>query len=313
MQFIQQNTWNLIHRLNLRYKIGLLFIFCCSLNQIWACDACGCSVNASYFGILPQFNKNFLGVRMMQNNLSLKHTPTLFPKADPRYSEQLIRYEIWGSYYLTNRIIAFASIPWQYNTRTDQGIQTTYQGISDVMLSANYIFLNTGDSGSYTLRNTIMFGVGVKMPTGRFRTDQPASTQTGTGTWDAGLNAIYTVRYRKFGVNTDASFRVNSANQNYQYGNRFISSIRLFYWQKIRWLSLLPNAGVLIERAQKDKNNGITQSFTGGNGYYFSAGIDFYMRRISFGMNTSLPIYENLNNGYATTQNRLAAQILYLF
>jgi hypothetical protein len=284
-----------------------------SVLQSYACDACGCSVNANYFGILPQFNKHFIGMRMMQSNFDMKHTPTLFPKADPYFKEQLNRYEIWGRYYITNRIVAFASMPWQNNIRIDQGITTSYQGLADATLSANYIAINTGDSGRLMLRNTLMIGAGVKLPTGKFRSDRPASIQTGTGTWDYNINIIYTIRYKNWGLNTDATYRINGSSETYQYGNRLISSARLFYWRKIRSISLLPNAGVLIEQAAEDKSNEIPQIYTGGNGVYFAPGIDMYLRRFVLGFNMTVPINETLNNGYANTQNRLATQLLFLF
>jgi hypothetical protein len=281
--------------------------------QTYACDACGCSVNANYFGILPQFNRHFIGVRMMQSNFDMRHTPTLFPKENPNFKEKLNRYEIWGRFYMTNRIVVFASLPWQNNIRIDQGTATYYNGLSDATLSANYILINTGDSGRFALRNTLMIGGGVKLPTGKFRSDRPASIQTGTGTWDYNVNVIYTIRYKNWGLNTDATYRINGSSEKYQYGNRFISSMRVFYWRKIRNISLLPNAGLLIEQATKDRSNEITQLYTGGDGLYFAPGIDIYLRRFVLGLNVTFPINETLNNGYANTQNRLATQILYLF
>jgi hypothetical protein len=250
---------------------------------------------------------------MMQSNFDMKHTPTLFPKADPYFKEQLNRYEIWGRYYITNRIVAFASMPWQNNIRIDQGITTSYQGLADATLSANYIAINTGDSGRLMLRNTLMIGAGVKLPTGKFRSDRPASIQTGTGTWDYNVNIIYTIRYKNWGLNADATYRINGRNETYQFGNRLISSARLFYWRKIRSISLLPNAGVLMEQAAEDKSNEIPQIYTGGNGIYFVPGIDMYLRRFVLGINMTVPINETLNNGYANTQNRLATQLLFLF
>jgi hypothetical protein len=158
-----------------------------------------------------------------------------------------------------------------------------------------------------------MIGGGVKLPTGKFRSDRPASIQTGTGTWDYNVNVIYTIRYKNWGLNTDATYRINGSSEKYQYGNRFISSMRVFYWRKIRNISLLPNAGLLIEQATKDRSNEITQLYTGGDGLYFAPGIDIYLRRFVLGLNVTFPINETLNNGYANTQNRLATQILYLF
>jgi hypothetical protein len=302
-------SFQLFNKISTLIIVLLLF---CPIKML-ACDVCGCSVNANYFGILPQFNKNFIGVRLTQSNFELKHTPTLFPKSNTYYEEQLNRYEIWGRFYVTDRFVIFGSLPYQNNKRTDAGIKQSYQGISDATLSTNYILFNTGDSTRLLVRNTLMVGIGLKFPTGSFKTNKPVSLQTGTGTWDYYLNLIYTMRYKNLGFNTDATYRINSMNQSYQYGNRFISSARLFYWKKKSGNSILPNAGLLYEYSLKDKSNKIPQLFTGGMGVYFAGGVDLYVGRFALGLNMTLPISESLNNGYANTQNRLSTQIIYLF
>lgn len=290
----------------------LVFIFL-SPQMSFACDVCGCSVNANYFGILPQFNKNFVGVRFNQSYFDLQHTPSLFPKPEQAYSENLNRYEIWGRYFISNRLIAFVNIPWQFNMRKDQGVEQSYTGVSDASISLAYILFNTGDSVKQKWRNTLMLGSGIKLPTGKFRSDKPASIQTGTGTFDYHLNLIYTIRYKSYGMNADATYRINGTNDTYKYGNRLISSFRFFYWKQQKTHSLLPNVGVLFETAQRDQSNNIPQLYTGGNGFYFSGGADIYIKRVVFGVNVSAPFAEHLNRGYARTQHRFSTQLLYLF
>ncbi|MBP6302068.1 MAG: hypothetical protein KBB37_00945 [Bacteroidia bacterium] len=288
-------------------------IFFCSHLNLYACDVCGCSVNANYFGILPQFSRNFAGIRYMSSSYKMRHTPTLFPQTNSKYYESLNRFEVWGRYFFTRRIVGYASVPYQYNVRKEQDHTSSSKGLSDLSILGHFILINTGDSGRFTYRNTLMLGGGIKFPSGRFSNNKPASIQTGTGTWDYSVNMIYTLRYKKVGANADATFRINTSNGDYSYGNRLISSLRFFYWGKAKATSFLLHAGCLSEYSARDRKYGIEQKFTGGNGYYISSGVDAYFRRISAGVSITLPIQEQLNSGFASTRSRSAVQVLYLF
>lgn len=282
-------------------------------GSLFACDACGCAVNANYFGILPQFRQHFIGVRYMSNSFNATQVPSLFDAQNPKYTELLQRAELYGRYYPTNRLQLFAFIPYQYNTRNDGGVITENYGLSDISALVNYIVVNTGDSGMLSWRNTLSIGGGVKLPTGRFSSSAPASQQTGSGTIDYLLNAIYTLRYKKAGVNIDANVRLNSSGKSYAYGNRYTSSTRFFYWHKYKAVSLLPHTGLLVEYGDKDVKNNIIQKYTGGNGIYSATGADVYFRKMSIGASVTVPVKEQLNAGYASTRYRLSMQVLYLF
>ncbi|UII25703.1 hypothetical protein LVD15_20705 [Fulvivirga maritima] len=49
-----------------RYIVLFLFIAWLLPKETKACDVCGCSLGSNYMGILPQFNKNFVGLRWSQ-------------------------------------------------------------------------------------------------------------------------------------------------------------------------------------------------------------------------------------------------------
>lgn len=297
-----------------KYLLYLLLITAMpGIQRAAACDVCGCAANANYFGILPQYGQHFAGLRYTSSRFTSSHMPSLFETSQSPYHESLQRMEVWGRFYPAKRIQLYAFIPYQYNTRNDAGVVTTSQGLSDISVMGNYILINTGDSGRLSWRNTLSLGGGVKAPTGRFDPSGAASLQTGTGTWDYLLNAIYTTRYKQLGLNADVNVRLNTANADYRYGNRYTSSVRLFYWHRYKLVSILPHTGILAEYAQKDRKYGIDQYYTGGNGYYSATGIDVYFRRISVGCIYTVPLSETLNAGYEKTNQRVSVQALYLF
>ena len=301
-----------MNKRNVLRAIGICLLFTMPY-AIYACDVCGCAVNATYFGILPQYRQHFVGVRYMSNNFTSMQIPSLFDVKNKTYTESLQRAELYGRYYPTNRLQVFAFVPYQYNIRKDGGVITENKGLSDVSALVNYIVVNTGDSGSYTWRNTLLIGGGVKLPTGRFSSNEAASQQTGSGTFDYLLNAIYTLRYKKAGINADVNVRLNTSNATYSYGNRYTSSTRFFYWHKYKMISILPHTGLLSEYAEKDAKNGITQRYTGGYGFYSASGVDVYLRKMSIGASFTLPVHETINAGYSSTSSRVSMQVLYLF
>lgn len=301
-----------MNRRNVLRAIGICILLTLPY-AIYACDVCGCAVNATYFGILPQYRQHFIGVRYMSNNFISTQIPSLFDVKNKTYTESLQRAELYGRYYPTNRLQVFAFVPYQYNIRSEGGVVTENTGLSDISALLNYIVVNTGDSGSYTWRNTLSMGGGIKLPTGGFSSNEAASQQTGSGTFDYLLNAIYTLRYKKVGINADINVRLNTSNTTYSYGNRYTSSARFFYWYKYKMISLLPHTGLLSEYAQKDAKNNITQRYTGGYGFYSATGVDVYLRKLSIGASLTLPVHERINEGYSVTRTRVSMQVLYLF
>jgi hypothetical protein len=283
-------------------------------SQTMACDGCGSGINANYMGILPQFRQHFAGVRYSYNAVSAAHPPSLFESPGAPADQRFSKAEVWGRFYPTNRLQLFAFVPYQVNTRKEQSTLTETRGLGDITVLANYILLNTGDSGNFTARNTLSFGGGIKAPTGHFDASGNPVLQAGSGSWGAVANLIYTLRYKKSGINIEANARFNGTNSvAYRYGNAYNSGARYFYWHKRRLISFLPYAGVSIEYTEKDRSNSIVQRYTGGNGTYASAGIDVYFRRISVGISGTLPVHEQLFEGLVTTRQRISMQAIYLF
>src|SRR5690606_15635754 len=117
----------------------------------------------------------------------------------------------------------------------------------------------TGDSLDKTFKHTLLAGGGVKLPTGAYNATNngevlSANMQPGTGSTDVLLNGIYTIRYKKLGLNTDFTYRINTKGKNdYRFGNRYNASANLFYWQDVNGLAVLPSVGVYYENAQPDE------------------------------------------------------------
>jgi hypothetical protein len=295
--------------------IGLL-----TAGYVNACDVCGCSLGGNYFGILPLYNKNFVGLRWSQARFHSHIYPTAnipAQQSDDTYS----KVELWGRYYVTRRLQLFAFVPYVYNSMngTDQVVYA--QGLGDVNLMANYVLINNSEETA-NLKHTLIAGGGIKLPTGKFSMmDQGKiinrNFQMGTGSVDFNLNAVYTLRYKKAGVNFESGYKINTRNsQHYLFGNQFRFSSQLFYWQQFGVVSLLPHAGAYYENAAMHRDGDILQVNTGGSAILASAGLDIYISAFTLGVNYQKPMrqhYNSDNTADITSRARWTTTLVYNF
>ena len=170
-------------------------------TALFACDVCGCSMDGSYIGILPQFHKNFIGLNYSQLDFTTEHHILGQPSSTVS-KEHFSTTELRGRINLSNRIQTFIFIPYATNSQSENGLQSTFSGIGDVRIIFNYNVLNTGDSLMNKWKHNLQAGAGVKLPTGSFNTLDRTQTvnpnlQAGTGSYDALMNIIYTIRHKK--------------------------------------------------------------------------------------------------------------------
>ncbi len=282
-------------------KIAAFIIILLALGyQVSACDVCGCSLGGNYFGILPLYNKNFVGLRWSQAKFHSYIAPSQYLSAQ-QSNDTYAKVELWGRYYVTKRIQLFAFIPYAYNDMngTDQVVSAS--GLGDINIMANYVIMNTGEIAT-DFKHTLIAGGGVKLPTGKFNMEDKGKIinrnfQLGTGSVDFNLNAVYTLRYKRAGINLETGYKINTRNSHdYLFGNQYRASAQLFYWQKLGVFSFLPHGGVNYEQAAMHKDGDIIQVNTGGSAWLGSGGMDIYINRFTIGVNYQKPIQQNYNS-----------------
>lgn len=284
-----------------------------------ACDICGCSVTGNYLGILPQFQKHFIGMRYQYRQFESTH-PILFPGETPAVSfEKYHTQEIWGRYVPFRRLHLFAFVPFNYFQKTESGVHSSSFGLGDISLMASFIVFNTADKSCSDWKHAFQIGGGVKLPTGKSdKTDETGAVnpnmQSGTGSLDYLANAVYTLRYKKAGINAEWNYRRNNANdQNYRFGDRNSGSLRLFYWDALGSLSYLPHAGINYEHAARDVTGGYYQDYTGGASFLWNLGLDMYYKNFTAGFQLMKPFSQHIGDGQIDNKFRIMANISYLF
>ncbi len=284
------------------------------------CNVCGGSSGGSYLGILPQFYKNFVGIRYTSKSFRYTGDQPLASGTEKLNSETFNTLELWGRLYPVKRLQIFYFIPYSINTRYGETNDAQLQGLGDISAFVNYTLVNR-TSDSVQFKHMLMAGLGVKLPTGKYqqrdvnKTVYPASFQIGTGAYALQPSLIYTVRYRKIGLNNDVNYRLHFENElYYKLGNQLNVSSMFFVWQKIsKKITILPQAGIYLERFDKDAQFGIVNHATGGQNLFLNAGVDLYYQKMILGAVLLNPLSSSTPAALPLSRTRMMFNMSFLF
>lgn len=281
-------------------------------QKTFACDLCGCGNGGSFWGIMPQSHKSFIGLRYGQKSYD-SHLNSLSSQSH----EDFWKTELWTRVFPFKKVQVLAFIPYNFNRQTiiKTGKQLSMQGIGDISTYVNYNLLNTiTDTIPHKFYHNLLIGGGIKLPTGKYQYDLLSDDevanpnfQLGTGSTDFMANIVYTLKYKSWGLNYDFSYKINTYNSNeYRFGNRINTNLSALYFIGIGTdITIIPNAGVSYESSSMDEKSSIRNIRTGGDALLGSFGMESYFKKISVGINYQSPMAQNLANGELRANNRL--------
>lgn len=299
----------------MNFKKILLSLLLSSPLTLLACDICGCGVGSYYIGILPEYNKRFVGLRYQHKTLQTHLGPqgNVTPlSTDETYQSA----ELWGGWNFGKRFRALAFIPYNFNQRNSQANSGKKQGLGDIALMGYYnLFTQSNMLNSKLLVHSLWVGAGIKLPTGKYESSErlliqenPNNFQLGTASTDFTLNAAYDIRLNDFGLNLNANYKINTENKYaYRYGNKLSTNALLYYkFRLFHQLTLAPNAGILYEAATKDIEQGkYEMDVSGGYSTALVTGFELAVSKFSIGANYQNVIAQELANQRAKAGNRL--------
>lgn len=298
-------------------KIFLIVSFLVTSLTSQACEFCGCGVGNFYLGILPQFHKQFVGVRYQAQwyNSHVGLHPSLAT------SEYFQTTEIWSRFYPTSKLQIITLIPYHFNQQITTSGSVYLEGLGDVPILVNYNVYNTIKIDPLIpFKHSVWLGGGVKLPTGKFNFIESSSAganqnfQLGTGSVDFMLSGIYTLRYEKWGINADATYKINTYNtNNYKFGNKLTGSLSFMFVQQIRKIGVMPNLGFYTEQSAENLSGDVAISDSGGSANFATGGIEAYWKKLSIGFSYRTPFSQNLANGRIVARDRLMAHVTFLF
>jgi hypothetical protein len=290
-----------------------------SVTAAKACEICGCGLGNYYIGLLPQFNHKFIGLRYQYRNYKtvLVNNPSQFS------NDYYKTAELWAGWNIGKKWQVLAILPYNFiHQVSDDGI-TNRNGMGDMALMANYKVFDKSsatDKGG-TVAQQLWLGGGVKLPTGKFNINindpaivSLANTQTGSASTDFMLNAMYNVRINKLGINTAASYKINTTNgDDYTFGNKFSASSFVSYTTKKGKTAIIPNAGLMFESTEANKLSKQNIAQTGGNLFAAAAGLEVGFNKFSVGGNIQLPVSQQYAAGQTDLKTRGMVHVTFSF
>jgi len=292
-------------------KYSLMLILFIISTSSFACEICGCGVGNFYMGVLPHFKKGFIGIRYHYTNYH-----TVMADDATQYSYDYYKStELWGGFNIGKKWQLLTFVPYNFNKQVGDDGTSKNNGLGDITLLANYkLFRNIKLGKNKNFEQSLFLGGGFKIPTGKFNADvsDPAmvaastvNTQMGSGSFDFLLNTIYNVKWNQFGVNTSATYKINTTNSSsVKYGNKAIINSTAFYNIGSGNLVVSPNAGLLYENLAGNINSGKTIASTGGCALLATTGVQVQFNKFSVGANFNIPLSQN----YSDNQTKIQAK-----
>ena len=299
-----------------------LILFCTiliSTTSSFACDICGGGLGNNYTGLLPNFNKRFVGIRYhfnsMYTQLDVNGNKTALSN-----KEQYQTAELWTAWNIGYKWRIMGIVPYSHIEKYNYGNSTKTQknGLGDIHVSGFYNLINTA---SDVVSQTLWVGVGVKLPTGEYNkseytdSNSPNIYQLGTGSTDFTTSVNYDIRHKNLGLNTNVSYKINTENQDeYLYGNKLSLSGSLYYNLVLNEkIVVRPNMGMLHETQQRDYTMGYKIQETGGYNTNYSAGLEANIKNIAVGFTYQTPASQHISQGRTELINKYLTHITYTF
>lgn len=267
-----------------------------------ACDVCGCGLGGVFFGILPQYNTHYLGLRYSFASFQshINHNSEYTP--NERSHDTYQKLELSSRLMLGDKWQVQMVLPYLSNDMNGTVQKVTSSGMGDPSVLVYYNLFNSGMDLMRNWRQSLLLGGGVKLPLGEFNKKDGGllinpNFQLGSGSLDYLLSANYTVRYKQAGLNMESGYKFNTANgQGYRFGNQWNASSYGFYWVETMKVAYLPYAGLYYEQAAMHTDDGKYQINSGGNSLLATIGGQIYHKRLSFNMQYQVPVYQHYNS-----------------
>jgi hypothetical protein len=246
---------------------------------------------------LPNLNKHVIGVRYTYKNL-FAETRSLNDELDGmRTDEKVNTMEVFGRFNLHKQVQLSVFLPFSYIHEVSTISDHKKGGLGDMTFLLQYSVLDPLKCNGKQSKHQLRLGAGTKLPSGQFEQNASnlynTSVQLGTGSFDFIFNTIYTYRYKKFGLNATAAYKLNTVNpQRYRFGNKVDGGANVFYVTEWKGVKFMPSLGVTYSHVFENYHNGLEVYASSSDIILSSISMDVYYKHVAFNI-SALPVVYN--------------------
>lgn len=251
-------------------------------------QSCCCASTGSNWSIMPNLEKHVLGARYYYKTFYSVYPHSLNPElSNSRIDEQLHTLEVFGRFNIAKRFQLSVFLPVNIINQTDRKGFSQNAGLGDMSFMLQYGLLDPRRCNGKFSKHQLRLGAGVKLPSGQFSITAAnmfaTSLQLGTGSVDFLFNGLYTYRFKQFGFNLTAAYRINTVNPyQYKFGDRAQAGTAFFYVIPVKNLSIMPQVGINYDHGFFNKSHKEKLTYTGGDFMTATIGIDIYYKSLAF-------------------------------
>jgi hypothetical protein len=285
-------------------KKFFLLLFTITGISASACDICGAGAGSYNPFLNPHLSRHYTSasfVHRCYNTLSDEGI------ASREYYNSLL---LGGQFTIGNRLQLIASVPYQFNSLTNQYGKIKISGLGDISLLVNYKIFDKEQGKN---RHTVLLGAGVKLASAQYNPevkDGGENFQLGTGSTDYLVNGMYRFGTGNWNFNVVGTYKYNSANKNdYRYGDILTTALTIARRIAVKENSIAPYLQFTMESHMKDADKHVLQQHSGGHVCYSGGGIDLSTSRFTIGASGQFAPSQHLAGGMITVKPSFSTHI----
>lgn len=286
-------------------------------QQTSACDLCGCASAGAQLGVLPQYNRSFVGLRYQFSSFQHLKVDESLSNNGRVLNDAYQTLEIWGRLMLSEKDQLLLSLPYVVKTRNTEQTDLHTRGVGDLSVLYNRILLQK-DLLPWSIQWTA--GGGLRLPTGKYRQRDPQQNmfpigiQVGTGAWAFPMFSQFGVRKNNWGLIAEAFVQLHDENENnYRIGNYYQASLYFTHYKVMKKSMWMPILGLRQEHSVGDREYGEIADHSGGSRFTALVGLDVYVGDWNAGFRGQIPVDQELNGVQPQWQGLWNAHLIYFF
>lgn len=261
-----------------------------------SCCATGSGCN---YSVLPDLNKHMAGLRWTYSQYENRNFSLIPEQNGVKNHEMVNTLEAFARFNLPKRFQLSVFVPvtfiHQYSALSD----THDRGLGDMSVLAQYQILDPKKFGVGRVKHELRAGVGVKLPTGKYKTGKNdlynTSVQLGSGSTDVLLSMIYSLSYRKLVMNARASYKLNTVNKyGFRFGDKAETGVRFSYVAKAGKITLMPMIGASYIYTQNNYNHHQPVYESYAHLLTANAGMEAYVKHFAFSVSVTPVVYNRV-------------------